>query len=207
MTRKEAEKYIKSKMCYSCGVYLGGGKCSDNCNVIETIKALSQEPCEDAKEIIAMLNILLDNAKVGCADITAIHHVSIDSFKFVVEQTIKALSQSPCNTCKHYESRCTWLPNKQSCDDMVSREVVRQGMLKYGFTAPDMTVHEFVEDELPSVTPSRHKGRWIKGINTYFNIEAYRCSECNYHTVYKHDICPNCKTEMVESQEESEKEE
>ena len=44
MTRKEAEKYIKSKMCNNCGVYLGGGKCSDNCNVIEAIQALSQKP-------------------------------------------------------------------------------------------------------------------------------------------------------------------
>ena len=48
-------------------------------------------------EIIEMLQILLDNAKVGCADITAIHHVSFDSFKFVLEQTIQALSQEPCD--------------------------------------------------------------------------------------------------------------
>ena len=44
MIREEAEKYIKSKMCNNCGVYLGGGKCSDNCKVIEAIKALEQEP-------------------------------------------------------------------------------------------------------------------------------------------------------------------
>ena len=35
--------------------------------------------------------------------------------------------------------------------DLISREAVRDGMKKYGFHAPDMTVHEFVEDELPSV--------------------------------------------------------
>lgn len=45
MTREKAEKYIKSEMCNKCSVYLGGGKCSDNCNVIEAIQALSQEPC------------------------------------------------------------------------------------------------------------------------------------------------------------------
>lgn len=44
MTKEEAEKYIKSQMCSTCGVYLGGGKCSDNCIVIEAIKALEQEP-------------------------------------------------------------------------------------------------------------------------------------------------------------------
>ncbi len=36
-------------------------------------------------------------------------------------------------------------------DGLISREAVREGMMKYGFHAPDMTVHEFVEDELPSV--------------------------------------------------------
>ena len=36
-------------------------------------------------------------------------------------------------------------------DELVSRKTVRDGMMKYGFHAPDMTVHEFVEDELPPV--------------------------------------------------------
>lgn len=36
-------------------------------------------------------------------------------------------------------------------DDLISRKAVRDGMKKYGFHAPDMTVHEFVADELPSV--------------------------------------------------------
>ena len=40
----------------------------------------------------------------------------------------------------------------QPCEDAVSREAVREGMTKYGFRAPDMTVTEFVEDELPPVT-------------------------------------------------------
>ena len=32
----------------------------------------------------------------------------------------------------------------------ISRHVIKELMLKYGFTAPDMTVTEFVEDILPS---------------------------------------------------------
>lgn len=36
-------------------------------------------------------------------------------------------------------------------DDLTSKNAVRDGMMKYGFIAPDMTVHEFVEDELPSI--------------------------------------------------------
>lgn len=47
MTKEDAEKYIKSEMCKNCSVYLGGGKCSDNCKVIESIKALEQESILD----------------------------------------------------------------------------------------------------------------------------------------------------------------
>lgn len=55
MTREEMIKTVKSKMCKDCGIYLGGGKCSDKCNVIEIIKALEQEPCEDAVSRQAVL--------------------------------------------------------------------------------------------------------------------------------------------------------
>ena len=37
-------------------------------------------------------------------------------------------------------------------DDSISRQVVKEQMLRYGFTAPDMTVTEFIED-LPSAQP------------------------------------------------------
>lgn len=42
------------------------------------------------------------------------------------------------------------------CEDAVSRQVVKEQMLKYGFRAPDMTVTEFVED-LPPVIPKREE--------------------------------------------------
>lgn len=46
--------------------------------------------------------------------------------------------------------------------DYISRETIKDAMLRYGFKAPDMTVTEFVEDELPAadVEPVR-RGRWI----------------------------------------------
>lgn len=37
-----------------------------------------------------------------------------------------------------------------SVSDYINREAVKTGMIRYGFTAPDMTVTEFVEDELPA---------------------------------------------------------
>ena len=46
MTREEVTKYIKSKLCEDCGIYLGGGECRDNCKVNEAIKAFGQTPCD-----------------------------------------------------------------------------------------------------------------------------------------------------------------
>ena len=34
----------------------------------------------------------------------------------------------------------------EPCEDCISRHVVKEQMIKYGFHAPDMTVTEFVED-------------------------------------------------------------
>lgn len=47
--------------------------------------------------------------------------------------------------------------------DYISRETIKDTMLRYGFKAPDMTVTEFVEDELPAadVEPVRH-GEWLR---------------------------------------------
>ena len=52
MTREEAEKYIKSEMCKNCSVYLGGGKCSEKCNVIEAIKALEIFENQDRNDFL-----------------------------------------------------------------------------------------------------------------------------------------------------------
>ena len=42
------------------------------------------------------------------------------------------------------------LQSQDSTSSLVSKNVIKNQMIKYGFTAPDMTVTEFVEDCLPS---------------------------------------------------------
>lgn len=67
------------------------------------------------------------------------------------------------------------LPSIKTSDDCISKQTVKDEMLKYGFTAPDMTVHEFVEDVLPSVIPiendciSRQEVLYL--INSYGGID------------------------------------
>ena len=43
-----------------------------------------------------------------------------------------------------------WIdPRQEPCENAISRQAVKEKMIKYGFHAPDMTVTEFVEDLLP----------------------------------------------------------
>lgn len=62
--------------------------------------------------------------------------------------------------------------------DYVSRGAIKDTMLRYGFKAPDMTVTEFVEDELPAadVEPVRH-GEW-RLVRRMAACGEYECSVC-----------------------------
>ena len=94
----------------------------------------------------------------------------------------------------------------EPCDDYVKREDVKSGMIKYGFLAPDMTVTEFVEDELPSVTPQPKRGKWIEKTGEGFDAWA-ECSECGCVNPFEDDFnyCPNCGADMrgVKADDES----
>ena len=86
--------------------------------------------------------------------------------------------------------------------EYIERETIKAAMIHYGFESPDMTVTEFVEDELPAtdVAPVVH-GRWeyeMPTINTYGMV---KCTVCNWwsidhfvSTVYHY--CPNCGARM-----------
>ena len=86
------------------------------------------------------------------------------------------------------------------CTDAISRQSVKEQMIKYGFHAPDMTITEFVED-LPPITPSPKMGRWIKSYEEY--IPYLYCSNCEFETGATDYMkyCPNCGAKMVNSQE------
>lgn len=84
----------------------------------------------------------------------------------------------------------------QPSTDAVSRQAVKEQMIKYGFYAPDMTVTEFVE-ELPPVTPTRPKGHWIE-----VDLDVWDCSECKEGSCSgnKTNFCPNCGADMREGE-------
>jgi hypothetical protein len=103
------------------------------------------------------------------------------------------------------------LKDQEPCEDAVSRQTVKEQMIKYGFHAPDMTVTEFVED-LPSVNLQEPKtGQWIKVTNGRGGHECDLCHEYapSYQSgdEYLTNYCPNCGARMVEPQESEENDE
>lgn len=83
--------------------------------------------------------------------------------------------------------------------EYIERETIKAKMIHYGFKSPDMTVTEFVEDELPAadVAPVQH-GRW-----EWDTEDVYRCTAC-YEKVHAKEVmgrpdwnyCPNCGAKM-----------
>ena len=59
--------------------------------------------------------------------------------------------------CLDFKQLADWLKElkqlkeQEPCEDAISRQAVKEQMIKYGFHAPDMTITEFIEG-LPPVT-------------------------------------------------------
>lgn len=103
--------------------------------------------------------VAIDNLK---ADIKYWENTSVSTEHLYM--AIKALEQEPiyyppCQDCHTKMDEIVHAyDNVKSLDDAISRQVVKEQMLKYGFHAPDMTATEFVED-LPPVLPKREKSK------------------------------------------------
>lgn len=89
------------------------------------------------------------------------------------------------------------LLEQQPCEDCISRQAVKEQMIKYGFKAPDMTVTEFVEDCLPPVTPKSKTGHWIKQEDG-----TYKCSNCKKYELWEGIYCASCGARMSKREEE-----
>ena len=101
----------------------------------------------------------------------------------------------------------------KSCEDAVSRQILKEQMIKYGFHAPDMTVTEFVEDLQP-VNPQPKTGHWIYHEEKMFGCaEHWECSQChrtimtNPFSVNGNDYdamyyCPKCGKKMQTESED-----
>ncbi len=99
-----------------------------------------------------------------------------------LEETIKALEQEPC-------------------EDAVSRQEVLKGYVEIERTdgveiySEKAVPTEYINN-LPPVTPTRKKGRWITFEDDWGDITEAVCSCCNANGHHKFRFCPHCGAEM-----------
>jgi len=205
MTKKEAEKYIKSKMCNNCGIYLGGGKCSNNCNVIEALQALSQEPiCDRDCEHCTWTECPIE----PCDD--AVSRPTVVKF----EGTNMACMGGD-EIMKEFENNT----QKNNDDDVISRKSIKQKLQEHhdffvnaygGFSNLPQNDKARVDEitnciamvvNEPSVTQKPKTGQWI---DTGSGQECSECHEIQYGYDNYRFYCGYCGARMVEPQESNE---
>ena len=83
--------------------------------------------------------------------------------------------------------------------DYTDKAILKEQMIKYGFTAPDMTVTEFVEDIVPSAEPERKKPdygyMWIcPECGLEVHSDFVRCVRCGWERTSADLTCDGCAT-------------
>ena len=95
---------------------------------------------------------------------------------------------------------------QEPCEDAISRQEVKEKLFQLWNCGDEdykfETLRDFVA-ELPSVTPTRKKGRWIEEPNCWL-----RCSACGAHypvtSIYGikgYNFCPDCGEPKAESED------
>lgn len=126
-------------------------------------------------------------------------------------------TEKSCKTCEYEGAMCyisdfcDWRPKKrikaleqEPCEDCISRKAVLE--LSWELTNLDSSVDRVISvsdiDKLPSVTPTRKKGKWIKGSIEQgalgIRYTEKTCSKCgwSHSLIIPQNYCPNCGAEM-----------
>lgn len=130
----------------------------------------------------------------------------ISDLHMALFMAISALEQEPITTTNNNEPITIIYPTIV-CDDAISREAVMNeikcwiGSGEYRYTNATDYLSKRIR-ELPSVTPSRHKGHWI-GIDEepHEDFECCVCGKAIYaiEDLSEYKYCPNCGAEMESS--------
>jgi hypothetical protein len=90
----------------------------------------------------------------------------------------------------------TPLPEQQTCEDCVSRKAV---MFEIDESYNIVDLEKRIKD-LPSVQPTRPKGKWIPYYDRWGDVitivSHFKCSVCGEYDYDKDKFCPNCGADM-----------
>ena len=87
----------------------------------------------------------------------------------------------------------------QPSTDAVSRQAILD--CKYAISDDEIGERKYVVDvtdivELPPITPTRPKGKWISNAEDDLKISEYTCSNCKGLSDEDTDYCPKCGADM-----------
>ena len=143
MTREELKLHCLKQIeeCEMWARYKGEephGKVYEEHKLI--LKLLEQQPCEDTINRQAAIDALeLKKDKNAKGDIGGFYNK-------IIQNDIDTLMQLPSVR----PEKCTERRTETYSCDCISRQTIKDQMIKYGFRSPDMTVTEFIEDLRPS---------------------------------------------------------
>lgn len=227
MTREEAIKILKEDGCSDCTWGCESPLTCDNevCLLPEAInmaiKALEQEIKRDK------------DCEWGRMTFDVISGISEFEFSDGTIKRVKQAELEPCDDAisrkavkealrdrvgKSISECINAIPpiNLILCEDAISRQDAHnlmRSLTRWCVRSEDGKFNNvgllyddvmFGIDKLPSVTPSRHKGRWID--REEYDVDRWKCSECGRTEQWQERFCPNCGAEMFESQESEDKE-
>ena len=92
-------------------------------------------------------------------------------------------------------------------DDTISRQAAIAACLKgktEGLPATNVACDCCAERIRVLPPAERKKGRWISldDFRGKYNDRGYKCSECDEHSDYEENFCPNCGADMREVDDE-----
>ena len=218
MTREELKAHCEKQieMCEKWAICKGekpSGKVYEEHKLI--LELLEQEPCEDDgvdhEKIRKVFAKESDIKKADIADMVTkvIMQAEEETDRFIfntIRPYCEEITQQEISKEILSEALTQFFSKPTECDDAISREAVLQKLNELDWQELYLPIHfkEHIIDELPSVTPSRRKGRWIEERNDYGEIQGWHCDKCyedsGFTTDCKWNYCPSCGAEM-ESEE------
>lgn len=130
------------------------------------------------EELSRMVELLRDTAKLHQPNEEILTDVKAESFVFVMDSVLSALSESAENK-----------------GDLISRQAVINAIANTCFWLSADNWEELTKC-INSIQPVENKGKWEKIWRTDCECSEYVCSKCGCGEDYMKDFCPNCGADM-----------
>ena len=211
MTGEEAKKILNTVLLF--------GECDCSKEKIEeclkmAIKALEQQPCEDAVSRQALYEWL-----DGWKEKNKYYHPHTKNEVIPFGEVIDIIQSLPPVTPKPKTD--TWsikevadalekhglIREQEPCEDCISRGWLKTAIHNFYHGLKHIPTEEDIQayiDAAPSVNSQTKIGRWIAVENEEMETVGYYCSECDLpmETEQRTKFCPNCGAKMESEDEE-----